>query len=109
MLRQAVLDAGESTEALPADSGICSTILRAYCKASGDLDDVLATWIDQGAPIGMLRKVGQRGTCLASNNGLMFDYWDELREAVGSIDIVLNTFGRITKARFDCTVKYWII
>ena len=67
MLRQAVLDACGSTEALPADSGICSAILRAYCKSSGDPDDVLATWIDYGAPIGVLRKVDQRGIFPPSN------------------------------------------
>ena len=43
------------------EAGISSQVIEAYCLATGDPDAVLAQWIREGAPIGILREVESTG------------------------------------------------
>ena len=61
LLRRAILRCLHDTSSLPADSGICSAILRAYCRSSGDPDGILADWLETGAPIGILNRITHTG------------------------------------------------
>ena len=61
-LRRAIAEAlGNPLPFDDSDSGICGRIIRDWCRAVGDPDEVIATWLQLGAPIGILNPVQHTG------------------------------------------------
>ena len=45
----------------PVPSNISASVIQAYCRASGDPDEVLADWLRLGAPLGVVHPLDTRG------------------------------------------------
>ena len=61
-LRKAISEAlGNSTPWDGETDGICGRIIRDWCRAVGDPDEVIATWLVLGAPIGITNPVEHTG------------------------------------------------
>ena len=53
--------AGVAPPSSPSEPGLQSQVFRAFAACSGDPDTVLPEWIEQGAPMGILRPVVPSG------------------------------------------------
>ena len=61
-LRAAIVEAlGNPSPLDGPESGIYGRIVRDWCRAVGDPDEVLATWLQLGTPIGIVNPVQHTG------------------------------------------------
>ena len=61
-LRRAISKAlGNHTASDDKQDGIYGRIIRDWCRAVGDPDEVIATWLDVGSPIGIINPVEHTG------------------------------------------------